>query len=51
MGQMLEDEGRRVQDENQIRWTSVQMGSAQRRLVFSWSDAFCESCDRLLGIE
>ena len=51
MGQTLEDEGRRAEDEGQIRWTRVQMGKAQRRLLFSWSDAFCESCDRLLGIE
>ena len=26
MGQTLEDEGRRVEDEGQIRWTRVQMG-------------------------
>ena len=51
MGPTLEDEGRRVEDEGQIRWTRVQMGRAQRRLVFSWSDTFCESCDRLPGTE
>ena len=43
MGQTLEDEGRRVEDEGQILWTRVQMGRAQRRLVFSWSDACLET--------
>ena len=47
----LEDEGRRAENEGEIRWARKQMGRTQRRLVFSWGDAFCESCDRLLGIE
>ena len=48
---MLEDEGRRVEDEGQIRWTKVEVGRAQKRFIFSWNDAFCWSRDRLLGLE
>ena len=29
----------------QIRWSRVQMGRAQRRCIFSWSDTFCRSND------
>ena len=47
MRQTLKDEGWRVENEGEIRWTRIQVARAQRRPIFSW----CESCKRLLGIE
>ena len=35
MGQTLEDEGRRVEDECQIRWTRIQMGRTSGEDLFS----------------
>ena len=34
MGQTLEDEGPRVENEGEIRWARIQMGRTQRRLIF-----------------
>ena len=38
-------------DERPVRWPRVQVGRAQGRSIFSWSDSFCWSRDRILDVE